>query len=126
LDQYDDAPGEDEACQFAWVNPQYFKTMGIPLTAGRDFKEIDSAGAPRILVLNEDFVQKCFKTNENPIGRTVRSLREPNYPETLYEIVGVVKSTNHSNTSRTAGAGGVRSRSTTSEHLCCRDNRGTV
>ncbi len=88
-------PGEDAACQFAWVSPQYFATMGIPLKAGRDFQESDSSGSPRVLVVNQDFVQKYFKKNENPIGRTVRSLREPNYPDTLYEIVGVVKSTRH-------------------------------
>jgi predicted permease len=91
-----EAPGEDAACSFVWVSPQYFATMGIPLTAGREFKESDSAGAPRVLVVNEDFVQKYFQKNENPIGRTVRSLREPNYPDTLYEIVGVVKGTRHS------------------------------
>ena len=94
---HDEAPGEDAACQFVWASPQYFATLGIPLTAGRDFKESDSAGAPRVLVVNEEFVRKYFKKNENPIGRTVRSLREPNYPDTLYEIVGVVKGTRHSN-----------------------------
>ena len=47
--------------------------------------------------MNEDFVRKYFKKDENPIGHTVRSLREPNYPETIYEIVGVVKGTRHSN-----------------------------
>lgn len=94
---HSEGPGEDAACQFVWVSPQYFATLGIPLTAGRDFKESDSASAPRVLVVNEDFVRKYFKKNENPIGRTVRSLREPNYPDTLYEIVGVVKSTIHSN-----------------------------
>ncbi|HEY1756497.1 MAG TPA: ABC transporter permease [Bryobacteraceae bacterium] len=94
---HEEAPGEDAACQFAWVSPGYFATLGIPLTAGRDFQESDSAGAPRALIVNQDFVQKYFKKYENPIGRTVRSLREPNYPDTLYEIVGVVKSARHSN-----------------------------
>jgi len=93
---HDEAPGEDAACSFVWVSPRYFATMGIPLTAGRDFNASDSAGAPRVVVVNEEFVHKYFKNNENPIGRTVRSLREPNYPDTLYEIVGVVKSTRHS------------------------------
>jgi putative ABC transport system permease protein len=93
---HEEASGEDAACEFDWVSPQYFAAMGIPLTAGRDFRESDSAGAPRVLVVNQDFVDKYFKNNENPIGRTVRSSREPNYPETLYEIVGVVKGTKHS------------------------------
>jgi predicted permease len=93
---HDEAPGEDAACSFVWVSPRYFATMGIPLTAGRDFNASDSAGAPRVVVVNEEFVHKYFKKNENPIGRTVRSLREPNYPDTLYEIVGVVKGTKHS------------------------------
>jgi predicted permease len=94
---HDEAPGEDAACQFVWVSPGYFATLGIPLTAGRDVRQSDSAGAPRVLVVNEEFVHKYFKKNENPIGRTVRSLREPNYPDATYEIVGVVKATRHSN-----------------------------
>lgn len=31
---HEEAPGEDAACQFDWVSPRYFETMGIPLTAG--------------------------------------------------------------------------------------------
>lgn len=88
-------PGEDAYCQFVWASPQYFSTMGIELTAGRDFTTNDSANSQRVLIVNEEFVHKYFGNDENPIGRTVRSLAEPNYPETLYEIVGVVKGTTH-------------------------------
>jgi putative ABC transport system permease protein len=94
---HEESPSEDAACQFVWISPQYFSTLGIPLTAGRDFKNSDSAGSARVVVVNEEFVRKYFKKDENPIGRVVRSLREPNYPETLYEIVGVVKTIKHSN-----------------------------
>jgi ABC-type antimicrobial peptide transport system permease subunit len=40
--------------------------------------------------VNQTFVRQFLK-GINPIGRTLRTVAEPNYPETEYEIVGVVK-----------------------------------
>jgi predicted permease len=82
--------------QFTWTSPKYFSTLGIPFVSGRDFTEQDSAAASPVLVVNEQFGRQYFP-NENPLGKTVVSLQEPNYPETLYQIVGVVKNTKYSN-----------------------------
>jgi predicted permease len=40
------------------VTPDYFRTMGIPLLAGRDFAESDSENAPPVAVLSEALVKK--------------------------------------------------------------------
>ncbi len=82
------------ASKFTWVSPEYFETMGIPLQAGRPFNENDSATAPRVAIVNHAFIQK-FLGSANPIGRTLRTSPEPDYPATAYEIVGVIPDTKY-------------------------------
>src|SRR6185369_11326630 len=81
---------------FIWISPGYFKTMEIPLRAGRDFSERDSAKSPYVLIVNERFAHE-YVGRSNPIGQTVRSLAEPGYPEATYEIVGMVADTRYKN-----------------------------
>ena len=88
------ASAEGES-KFTWVSPSYFETMGIPLLAGRVFDAKDTAASPRVAVVNETFVHR-FLNGIAPIGRTVRTHAEPNYPATLYEIVGVIPDTKYS------------------------------
>jgi predicted permease len=64
------------------VGPEYFKTMGVPLLEGRDFRQADAGGPPRVVV-NETFARRFF-TNESPIGRKVDG-----------EVIGVVKDADH-------------------------------
>jgi predicted permease len=91
------AGGSEEqqgSSKVTWVSPQYFQTMGIPFVRGRDFIPHDAAAAPRVAVVNEAFVRR-FLGKGSPMGRTVRTVAEPKYPETLYEIVGIVKDTKY-------------------------------
>ena len=80
--------------KFAWVSPGYFRTMQIPFVAGRDFTVRDTGQSPPVLIVNETFVRQ-FLPGENPLGKTVRTSPEPHYPETEYEIVGIVKDTKY-------------------------------
>jgi predicted permease len=75
------------------VGPDYFRTLGIPVLAGREFTARDIAGAPRVAVVNETFA-KYFFGSENPIGRRF-GFRVENDPA-RWEIVGVVKDTAYS------------------------------
>jgi predicted permease len=52
------------------VSPRYFHTLGIPMRAGRDFDERDSARVPHVAIVNETFARQHFP-GEDPIGRTV-------------------------------------------------------
>jgi predicted permease len=52
------------------VSPNYFATLGIPLRAGRDFDERDSARVPHVVIINETFARRYFP-GEDPIGRTL-------------------------------------------------------
>lgn len=89
------AEGEQRGgSKVTWVSPGYFRTMEIPLLAGRDFNERDTEKSQKVAVVNETFVRK-FLRGTVPIGRTIRTGQEPGYPEAVYEIVGVVKDTRY-------------------------------
>jgi predicted permease len=69
------------------VGPRYFRTIGVPIVAGRDFDDRDVEGAPPVVVVNETTTNMHFP-GENPIGQRV-SVEGPNGP--WREIVGVVR-----------------------------------
>jgi predicted permease len=85
----------DTWSKFTWVSPGYFETMQIPLLAGRDFNDRDTPTSPRVAIVNDVFARK-YLGGANPIGMTMRTVEEPNYPSEVYEIVGVVKGTKYS------------------------------
>jgi putative ABC transport system permease protein len=67
------------------ITPDYLKTWGIPLLAGREFNEHDTADGQKVCLISQAGAMKVFP-NENPIGKTLlaTSLAVP------YEIVGIV------------------------------------
>ena len=79
--------------KFTWVSPDYFQTMEIPVVRGRNFGRDDTASSPRVAIVNETFVRQFL--SGNPIGQTLRTIQEPDYPSTLYEIVGVIPDTRY-------------------------------
>ena len=85
--------GEDMNPWTNEVGPDYFRTLGIPLVAGRSFTARDVEGAPRVAIVNETFA-KYFFGADNPIGRRF-GFRAEDDPG-RWEIVGVVKDTAYS------------------------------
>ena len=82
--------GVTETARFNYVSPGYFETMKIPLLAGRDVNESDTAISNPVAIVNEAFVRR-FIAGRDPIGAVVRRLKEPMFPETDYQVIGVVK-----------------------------------
>jgi putative ABC transport system permease protein len=85
--------GSDQDAGVVWRNslgPGYFKTIGTPLLAGRDFNEQDTATSVKVAIVNETFVKKMLK-GADPLGKRFRQHEAPGEPRPLYEIVGVVK-----------------------------------
>jgi predicted permease len=80
--------------RFTWVSPGFFATLGTPILAGRDFSTNDSRTAPKVAIVNEILANTLFP-GANPIGKTFRTVPEPNYPEAEYEVVGLVKNTRY-------------------------------
>jgi predicted permease len=69
------------------VSPGYFDTLGIARRHGRDFAATDTAGTPRVVVVNEAFVER-YLAGRPPIGLHVL-LPGPGHDDD-YEIIGVV------------------------------------
>jgi len=70
------------------VGNGYFKTMQIPLIAGRTFSTADTATSQHVAVISERTAKMLFPAG-NPIGRHFRVGR--NEPEREYEVIGIVK-----------------------------------
>jgi predicted permease len=55
------------------IDAGYFETMGIPLLAGRDFTERDTATAPKVAIVSARIVRECFPGGPTEaLGRRVR------------------------------------------------------
>jgi putative ABC transport system permease protein len=78
---------EDYLVQRRHLTPGYFRTMGIPLLAGRDVRDTDQAETPRVMVVNETLARRIFP-GENAVGKHM-AWDGPTQIEDL-EIVGVV------------------------------------
>jgi predicted permease len=80
--------------RFTWVSPGFFATLGTPILAGRDFTSNNRRTSPKVAIVNEIFAQSFFPGSD-PIGKTFRTVKEPDYPEAEYEVVGLVKNTRY-------------------------------
>jgi predicted permease len=83
------------------VTPGFFRTMQIPLIAGRDFTEGDNMQTTQVIIVNRAFVNTYFP-GEDPLGRKLKpgagngSKDGPPWRQ----IVGVVGNVRHSATQR--------------------------
>jgi predicted permease len=68
------------------VGPGFFTTLGVPILAGRDFADSDTASAPHVGIINEEFARR-FLPGQNPLGHVIG----PDNGMYQMTIVGVVK-----------------------------------
>jgi putative ABC transport system permease protein len=89
------ASGEEPGALLRIATAGYFRVMGISLLAGRDFDQHDTAAAPHVVIVNENFVRHFFR-NENPLGKELEIL-PGGYDKIVNrgraEIVGIVGNT---------------------------------
>jgi putative ABC transport system permease protein len=88
-----DAPGEKLLANAPVVSSSYFRTLGIPLLAGRMCRDnIDTS--PQESVVSRQFAERFFP-NESPIGHTLQ--RGEGSPTNSTLIVGVVENARDTN-----------------------------
>jgi putative ABC transport system permease protein len=75
------------------VSDRYFETLGTHLLVGRDFNAHDTAGSPKVAIVNESFAKKYFH-GQDPIGRRYRA-EQGNKLSDPVEIVGLVRDTKY-------------------------------
>ena len=85
---------EAKSCLFSRVRPDYFKTMTVPLVAGRDFDDRDTAQSTMVAIVNDAFAKEV-NGGANPVGARFRRQATPVAPETVFEVVGLVKNTKY-------------------------------
>lgn len=71
------------------VSAGYFGQMRIPLIAGREFTVGDNAAAPKVAIINQQFVKK-YLDGRNPLGIHFTADKD------TIEIVGVVRDSHYS------------------------------
>jgi predicted permease len=51
---------EDWRAKFRSISPGYFGTLGVPLIAGRDFRDSDKEGSGRVVIVSQKLAQTLF------------------------------------------------------------------
>ncbi len=93
-------PQETESVLVGVVSEDYFVTMGVPIVAGRAFRETDRNGTTPVAIIDETMAQR-FWPGEDPIGKRVTGFdfapeSTHNNPIPVYRtVVGVAKNVRH-------------------------------
>jgi predicted permease len=96
---YEPKPDENMNPEINYIASDYFRTMKLPLVAGREFTDRDVTGAPLVAIVNETFARYYFG-RENPLGRRV-TWRLLNGASA--EIVGVAKDSRYASLRQASG-----------------------
>ena len=84
VEGYVPGPNENMKIYRDLVSPGYFDSMKTPMIEGRDFDWHDDSTAPKVMIVNQEFVRR-FLANRGVLGRRVHGWGE------WFTIVGVVK-----------------------------------
>jgi predicted permease len=95
IDSYTPKTGELPDPHMNFLSPDYFRTMEIPLLAGRDFRRTDVLNAPKVCIINEAFAKKYFGT-VNAIGHKIGMGIDPG-TKTDITVIGVSRNTKYEN-----------------------------
>ena len=87
-------PGDWPVAVTQSVSEDYHQTLGIALLTGRQFTKQDTADAPPVVMVDEDFVRRHFP-NGQPSGVIGQRLRFGGDGEPWREVVGVVRHVRH-------------------------------
>jgi predicted permease len=89
-------PDKDQSAWNNAVGSGFFHTLGIPILAGRDFSESDTASAPKVGILSESLARQAFP-GQNPIGRRFLAHFHPSEgkPGDWIEVVGICGDTRY-------------------------------
>jgi putative ABC transport system permease protein len=84
-----DLAGDEMHVNHDSVSPGYFSALRIPLLAGREFDEGDSAGKTKVAIISESMAKKFFP-DRNPVGVHF-ALGRGGQVKPDIQIVGIVK-----------------------------------
>jgi predicted permease len=82
----------DAGSRYNAVSAGYFRTLGVPLVAGREFTEADRLGAPKVAIVNQAFAKK-FGLGRDAVGKR---MAQGDTAALDIEIVGLIPDTKYS------------------------------
>ena len=95
---FEAGPDTDTNSRYNEVGPGYFRTLGIPLIAGREFTRADAQGAPKVAVVNEAFARK-FNLGRDAVGKRMKRMGTPG-TDLDVEIVGLAQDAKYNDVKR--------------------------
>jgi predicted permease len=90
VEGFEVGPDTDHDTYYDEIGPGYFRALGVPLIAGREFSRADSATAAKVAIVNEQFAEK-FHLGRDAVGK--RMSRGALVLD--MEIVGLVRDARH-------------------------------
>jgi putative ABC transport system permease protein len=78
------------------ISPGYFATMRLPLLAGRDFSDADTATRPAVVIIDATLARRAWP-GADPVGRQLRFMQPGEPPRT---IVGVARAVHNAGLAR--------------------------
>ena len=90
IDGYQPAPDEQLNSSYLEAGEDYFKTLGIPIVAGREFQRTDDENAVPVAIINETMAAKYWP-GQDPIGQRLK------VKDRWLQIVGVAKNVKYEN-----------------------------
>jgi len=88
---YIPARGEVPLNRYEFVSPGFFKTLGTPLLAGRDFTWDDIYNKVPVAVVSEKYARQYWRDPLNALGKQLRA----NPSDDWREVIGVVGDVRH-------------------------------
>ncbi|PYI91105.1 MAG: permease, partial [Verrucomicrobia bacterium] len=90
IDGYQPAPDEQLNISYNEVAEDYFKTLSIPIAAGREFQRTDDENAVPVAIINETMAAKYWP-GKDPMGQRFK------LKDRWMQIVGVARNVNYEN-----------------------------
>jgi putative ABC transport system permease protein len=83
---------------WTFVAPEYFNVLRIPVVRGRDFTDRDTAGAPGVVIINQEMARRFWPTGDPLndqliIGKGMRPEYDEEPPRQIVGVVGNVRDT---------------------------------
>jgi len=72
----------DLRARFRSVSPGFFGTLGMPVVAGRDFRDTDKDGAERVVIVSQSVANKLFP-GQDPLNR------ELHWTDPVMKFIGI-------------------------------------
>jgi putative ABC transport system permease protein len=91
VEGFTSGPDTDTDSNYNEIGPGYFRTLGVPLIAGREFTAADSEAATKVAIVNEAFAKK-FNLGRRAVGKHMARGKG----KLDVEIVGLVQNAKYS------------------------------